>query len=115
MRREERGGRLKGRDRGGGGRELDWSAPQHTLAMSSMAVGDLVPIMTSPMARPAASPITASSLVIKFSFRRSYTSDVGVRGTGIRNRHDKGMVMERKGNEREERKGTSVGTDTGNR
>ena len=42
--------------------------------MSSMAVVDRVPIMTNPMARPAASPITASSLVIKFSFSKSYTS-----------------------------------------
>ena len=55
-----------------------------TFAMSSIAVGERVPIITKPMARPAASPITASSLVIKFSFKRSYTSNSrrGRRGRG---------------------------------
>ena len=61
------------------GREGEWGQCNvHYLAltfnMSSMAVEDLVPSMTKPMARPAASPITASSRVIRFSFSRSYTS-----------------------------------------
>lgn len=74
-----------------------------TLAMSSIAVGERVPIITRPMARPAASPITASSLVIKFSFKRSYTSNGGRRGG--KGREGKGRGGKGRGGERREGKG----------
>ena len=80
---EGRGGEGRGGEGGGGGEGRGGGGGEGrgalTLIMSSKARADRVPIMTSPIAMPAASPITASSRVIRFSFRRSYASWGGER------------------------------------